>query len=306
MLEILLDATVRAGTPILFATLGAIINERAGIINLGIEGLMLIGALAGFAGTHASGSLLVGVLAAFIVTFLAGSIHAVITVQLRGNQIVSGLAMTMFGIGITALFGKGMVGQTIAGFERVAIPLLSDLPVVGKAVFNQNLLIYFSFLLVFIIWFFFYRTRWGLAVRTLGENPAAADTCGVPVNLYKFLAVTVGSGIVGIGGAYLSLASTPMWIENMSAGRGWIAVALVIFAGWSSPKAMLGAYLFGGITAMQLRFQAMGTTVSAHILQMLPYFFTIVVLVVSTMRLQKGASQQPESLGLPYDREDRK
>ena len=305
MLEILLDATVRAGTPILFATLGAIINERAGIINLGIEGLMLIGALAGFAGTHVSGSLLIGVLTAFVATFIAGSIHAFITVQLRGNQIVSGLAMTMFGIGITALFGKQMVGLTIDGFSRIAIPGLAKLPIIGKAFFNQDLLIYFSFLLVAAIWLFFYRTRWGLAVRTLGENPAAADTCGVPVGLYRFLAVTIGSGIVGIGGAYLSLASTPMWIENMSAGRGWIAVALVIFAGWSSPKALLGAYLFGGITAMQLRFQAMGTTVSVHILQMLPYLFTIIVLVISTMRLQKGASQQPESLGLPSDREDR-
>jgi len=306
MLEILLDATVRAGTPILFATLGAIINERAGIINLGIEGLMLIGALAGFSGTYLSGSLLVGVLAAFCVTFIAGSIHAFITVQLRGNQIVSGLALTMFGVGITALFGKGMVGQTIIGFERIAIPGLSQLPIIGKAFFNQNILIYFSFLLVFLIWFFFYRTRWGLGVRSVGENPAAADTCGFSVSKYRFLAVTVGSGLVGIGGAYLSLASTPMWIENMTAGRGWIAVALVIFAGWSSPKAMLGAYLFGGITAMQLRFQAMGTTVSVHILQMLPYFFTILVLVISTLRLQKGASQQPEGLGLPYDREDRK
>lgn len=306
MLEILLDATVRAGTPILFATLGAIINERAGIINLGIEGLMLIGALSGFAATHMTGSLLVGVLAAFVATFIAGSVHALITVQLRGNQIVSGLALTMFGVGITALFGKKMVGLTIVGFTRVAIPGLSQIPVIGKPFFNQDLLIYFSFLLVFLIWFFFYRTRWGLGVRSVGENPAAADTCGFSVSKYRFFSVTFGSGLVGIGGAYLSLASTPMWIENMSAGRGWIAVALVIFAGWSSPRAMVGAYLFGGITAMQLRFQAMGTTVSAHILQMLPYFFTILVLVVSTVRLQKGASQQPEGLGLPYDREDRK
>ena len=306
MLEILLDATVRAGTPILFATLGAIINERAGIINLGIEGLMLIGALAGFAGTYLTGSLLLGVLFAFAASFLAGSIHALITVQLRGNQIVSGLALTMFGIGITALFGRGMVGLTIVGFKRVAIPGLSQLPIIGKSFFNQDLLIYFSFILVFLIWFFFYRTRWGLGLRSVGENPAAADTCGFSVSTYRFLAVTIGSGFVGIGGAYLSLASTPMWIENMSAGRGWIAVALVIFAGWSSPRAMLGAYLFGGITAMQLRFQAMGTTISAHVLQMLPYFFTILVLVISTQRLQKGASQQPEGLGLPYDREDRK
>ncbi|MBN1958799.1 MAG: ABC transporter permease [Desulfuromonadales bacterium] len=306
MLEILLDATVRAGTPILFATLGAILNERSGIINLGIEGLMLIGALAGFSGTYLSGSLLVGILFAFAATFVAGSIHALITVQLRGNQIVSGLALTMFGVGITALFGKGMVGLTIDGFTRIAIPGLSSIPVIGKALFNQDILIYFSFLLVFLIWFFLYRTRSGMGLRTIGENPAAADTCGLSVSKYRFFAVTVGSGFVGIGGAYLSLAITPMWIENMSAGRGWIAVALVIFAGWSSPRALLGAYLFGGITAMQLRFQAMGTTISAHILQMLPYFFTILVLVISTLRLQKGASQQPEALGLPYDREDRK
>ena len=306
MLEILLDATVRAGTPILLATLGAIINERAGVINLGIEGLMLIGALAGFAGTSASGSLLFGILAAFLSAFLSGSIHALITVQLRGNQIVSGLALTMFGIGMSALLGKGMVGQTILGFERLAIPGLSRLPIVGKPFFDQDLLVYCSFFLVFAIWFFLNHTRWGLALRTLGENPAAADTCGVPVNRSRFLAVTIGSGIVGIGGAYLSLAFTPMWIENMTAGRGWIAVALVIFAGWSSPRALLGAYLFGGITAMQLRFQAMGTNISAHVLQMLPYLFTIVVLVISTLRLQKGASQQPERLGLPYDREERK
>ncbi|WP_020675141.1 ABC transporter permease [Geopsychrobacter electrodiphilus] len=306
MLEILLDATVRAGTPILFATLGAIINERAGIINLGIEGLMLIGALSGFAATLASGSLLLGVIAAFCASFAAGSIHALICVQLRGNQIVSGLALTMFGVGVTALFGRGVVGQTIDGFERHAVPLFSQLPLVGKAFFNQDWLIYLSFFLVLLIWFFFYHSRWGLELRTIGENPAAADACGIPVNLYRFLAVAVGSGVVGIGGAYLSLAYTPMWIENMSAGRGWIAVALVIFASWSSVRALFGAYLFGGITAMQLRFQAMGTTVSAHILQMLPYVFTIVVLVISTRRLQKGASQQPGNLGLPYDREDRK
>ena len=306
MFEILLDATVRAGTPILFATLGAIINERAGIINLGIEGLMLIGALAGFAGTHFSGSLLVGVLCAYVAAFMAGSIHALITVQLRGNQIVSGLALTMFGVGITALFGKGMVGLTIVGFTRIAIPGLSQIPIIGKAFFNQDLMIYGSFLLVFLIWYFFYHTRWGLGVRSVGENPAAADSCGFSVSTYRFLAVTIGSGFVGLGGAYLSLAITPMWIENMTAGRGWIAVALVIFASWSSPRAMLGAYLFGGITAMQLRFQAMGTTVSVHVLQMLPYFFTLLVLVISTMRVQKGAGQQPEGLGFPYDREDRK
>ncbi len=306
VLEILLDATVRAGTPILFATLGAIINERAGVINLGIEGLMLIGALSGFAAAQLSGSLVVGVLAAFAAALLAGSIHAFVTVNLRGNQIVSGLALTMFGVGITALFGRGMVGIRLDGFTRMPIPGLSELPGIGKAFFNQDLLVYASVLLTVFIWVFFYRTRWGLALRSVGENPAAADTCGVSVTLYRFCAVAVGSGIVGVGGAYLSLAYTPLWMENMSAGRGWIAVALVIFASWSSGRAMVGAYLFGGLTALQLRFQAMGTEVSAHILQMLPYIFTIIVLVISTIRLEKGASQQPAGLGEAYDREDRK
>ncbi len=306
MIEILMDATVRAGTPILFATLGAILNERAGIINLGIEGLMLIGALAGFAGTFTTGSLFIGVLAAFTGAFIAGAIHGVITVQLRGNQIVSGLALTMFGVGITALFGRGMVGQTLEGFERVPIPGLESLPVIGKSFFQQDMLTYFSFLLVVLLTLFLYRTRMGMVLRTCGESPAAADTCGYSVSTYRFLAVAVGSGIVGIGGAYLSLATTPMWIENMSAGRGWIAVALVIFASWKTERALFGAYLFGGITAMQLRLQAMGTEISAHILQMLPYIFTILVLVISTLRLAKGSSQQPQALGLPYDREDRK
>ncbi len=306
MIEILLDATVRAGTPILFATLGCILNERSGVYNLGMEGLMLIGALSGFSATYYSGSLLIGVCAAFVAGFIAGAVHGFISVQLRGNQIVSGLALTMFGIGITALFGKPMVGQTISGFKRLAIPGLSAIPGIGKPFFNQDLLIYLSFILVIAISLFFYRTRWGLSLRTVGENPGAADTCGIPVTRYRFLAVAIGSGISGLGGAYLSLAMTPMWIENMVAGRGWIAVALVIFARWSSPRALIGAYLFGGITALQLRFQAMGTTVSAHILQMLPYIFTILVLVIATLRQQKGASQQPESLGIPYDREDRK
>ena len=232
--------------------------------------------------------------------------HGFITVQLRGNQIVSGLALTMFGVGITALFGRSMVGQTLEGFERIALPGLSTLPVVGEAVFSQDALIYFSFVLVLLLTVFLYRTRMGMVLRTCGENPAAADTCGYSVSLYRFLAVAVGSGIVGIGGAYLSLATTPMWIENMSAGRGWIAVALVIFASWETERALFGAYLFGGITPMQLRFQAMGTDISAHILQMLPYAFTILVLVISTLRLAKGSSQQPQALGLPYDREDRK
>lgn len=306
MIEILLFATIKAGTPLLYATLGAIIMERSGIINLGIEGLMLIGALFGFVTAYYTGNLYLAVFVSFISAMLVGSIHGIITIYLRGNQIVSGLSLTMFGIGVTALFGRGMVGKSIDGFPQISIPVLSKIPVVGPAIFNHDILVYFSLVLVVLIRLFFYKTKWGLFLRSVGENPAAADTSGVNVNRYRMMAVLIGSGLAGLGGGYLSLAYTPFWAENMTAGRGWIAVALVIFAQWSSSRALLGAYLFGGINALQLRMQAMGTTISPHMLRMLPYIFTIVVLVIATMRLEKGSSPEPESLGLPYDREDRK
>jgi len=306
MIEILLFATIKAGTPILFATLGAIIMERSGIINLGIEGLMLIGALSGFATAIHTGSLTLAILASFFASMVAGSIHGVITVYLRGNQIVSGLSLTMFGIGLTALFGRSLVGQTIKGFPQLHFPILSDIPIIGPAIFRHDLLVYVSVLLVVLISLFFYKTKWGLYLRSVGENPGAADTSGINVNAYRMWAVLIGSGIAGLGGGYMSLAYTPFWVENMTAGRGWIAVALVIFAQWNSTRALAGAYLFGGINAIQLRMQAMGTTISAHFLQTLPYIFTIIVLILATIRLEKGSSPEPESLGLPYDREDRK
>lgn len=305
MIEVLLDATIRAGTSILFATTGAIIMERSGVINLGIEGLMLIGALAGFATANITGSLFLGVCASFLAALAAGAIHGLITVYLRGNQIVSGLSLTMFGIGFTALFGQKMVGKTITEFSRVEIPFLSSVPVINP-LFRQDMLVYFSIVLVIGVHLFFRRTKWGLYLRSVGENPAAADTSGISVTKYRMMAVLVGSGFAGIGGAYLSLAYTPFWVENMTAGRGWIAVALVIFSQWNSTRAVFGAYLFGGIDALQLRMQAMGTDISSHVLQMLPYLFTIIVLVISTIRLGKGTTPEPESLGIPYDREDRK
>ncbi|MCD8492936.1 MAG: ABC transporter permease, partial [Geovibrio sp.] len=298
MIEVLLDATIRAGTSILFATTGAIIMERSGVINLGIEGLMLIGALAGFATANLTGSLFLGVCASFLAALAAGAIHGFITVYLRGNQIVCGLSLTMFGIGFTALFGQKMVGKTITEFSRTEIPFLSSVPFINP-LFRQDMLVYFSILLVIGVHFFFRRTKWGLYLRSVGENPAAADTSGISVTRYRMMAVLVGSGFAGIGGAYLSLAYTPFWVENMTAGRGWIAVALVIFSQWNSTRAVFGAYLFGGIDALQLRMQAIGTDISAHVLQMLPYLFTIIVLVISTIRLGKGTTPEPESLGIP-------
>ncbi|MGB9731173.1 MULTISPECIES: ABC transporter permease [Calditerrivibrio] len=302
MLDIIIDTTIRAGTPILYATIGAIIMEKSGIINLGIEGLMLIGALSGFYFTFITNSLLIGFLAAIMLSAAAGSIHGILTTYLKANQIVSGLALTMFGTGITAMLGKSMVGENIRGLER--INTVKDIPFLSP-VLNQDIMVYISILLLLLIHFFLYRTTIGLNLRTVGENPYAADNAGINVHLYRLFAVVIGSGIVGLGGAYLSLVYTPLWIENMSAGRGWIAVALVIFSNWDVRKALIGSYLFGGIAANQLRLQAMGTNIPVQILQSLPYLFTILVLIISSLKNDSTKQNQPESLGNPYDREDR-
>ena len=304
MIDIIIDTTIRAGTPILYATLGTILMEKSGIINLGIEGLMLIGALSGFYFTFTTGSIFLGFLAAIILSASAGAIHGFITTYMKANQIVSGLALTMFGTGITAMLGKSMVGENISGLERLSITLFNDISII-KPLFNQDIMVYISILLLIIIHLFLYKTNIGLNLRTVGENPYAADNAGINVNLYRFIAVLVGSGIAGIGGAYLSLVYTPLWIESMTAGRGWIAVALVIFSNWDVRKAIIGAYFFGGIAANQLRLQAMGTNISVQILQSLPYIFTILVLIISSFRKDKSNQNQPEALGLPYNREDR-
>lgn len=302
MLDIIIDTTIRAGTPILYATIGTIIMEKSGIINLGIEGLMLIGALSGFYFTFITNSLLVGFLAAVLLSSAAGSVHGILTTYLKANQIVSGLALTMFGTGITAMLGKSMVGENIRGLER--IDLIKDIPFLSP-ILNQDIMVYISILLLLLIHFFLYRTTIGLNLRTVGENPYSADNAGINVHLYRLFAVVIGSGIVGLGGAYLSLVYTPLWIENMSAGRGWIAVALVIFSNWDVRKALIGSYLFGGIAANQLRLQAMGTNIPVQILQSLPYLFTILVLIISSLKNNSTKQNQPESLGNPYDREDR-
>lgn len=304
MFEMVLDATIRSGTPIFLATTGTILMEKSGIINLGIEGLMLVGALTGFYTTFTTGNIYLGFLLAGIVAAIIGSIHGFLTAYLKANQVVSGLALTMFGTGITALYGKSMVGQTITGLNRLPLFHLQSIPFIGP-IFNQDMIVYLSGLLLIVIHLFLYRTTTGLNLRTVGENPYAADNAGINVNLYRFFTVLTGSFIVGIGGAYLSLAYTPLWIENMSAGRGWIAVALVIFSSWDVRKAIIGAYFFGGISANQLRLQAIGTNISVQILQMLPYIFTIIVLILASLRGEKSVSAQPEALGISYDREDR-
>ncbi len=302
----ILAAAVRSGTPILYATLGEILTERSGVLNLGIEGLMLMGAFSGFIVAHATGNPFIGVMAAFLVGVMIATIHAFLCISIGANQVVSGLAITMFGTGASSLLGRGLIGETVTGFGRITIPVLSEIPVLGTVFFDHDILVYFSYLLVaFMTWFIFY-TRPGLNLRAVGESPKVVDAMGLSAVRLRYFYTLVGGGLAAVGGAYMSLAYTKMWGDGMTAGRGWIAVALVIFAIWQPARAVLGAYLFGGVGAMQLRIQAAGTSVPAPLLMMMPYILTIVVLLVISIQKGKGILlRSPGALGVPYSREER-
>ncbi len=302
----ILAAAVRSGTPILYATLGEIITEKSGVMNLGLEGLMLLGALSGFAVTSATGNPWLGVAAAFAAGAFFSLFHGVVCISLGGNQVVSGLALTMLGTGVTAILGRDYVGQLINGFSRAPIPFLSDIPVLGPVFFRHDPLVYLSYGLVAFLCWFLWRTKSGLNLRAVGDNPRAADSLGINVVAIRYIYTMIGGGIVAVGGAYLSVSYSHMWTEGMSAGRGWIAVALVIFAIWNPARAAFGSYLFGGVEACQLRIQAAGTNISAPLLLMLPYILTIAVLVIISVRKGKGILfGAPASLGTPFYREER-
>jgi general nucleoside transport system permease protein len=302
----ILAAGVVAGTPILYASLGEVIAERAGILNLGVEGMMLVGAVSAFyVGTFTENKWL-GLLVALIAGGLMALIHAVITIVFRANQVASGLALTIFGTGLSAYLGRSLVGiPPTSTFKAVEVPILSQIPVIGKIFFDQDLMVYLSVILVVILWFIFYKTKAGLLLRAAGENPSAVDALGHNIFFVRYAAVIVGGMFAGAGGAYLSLAYSPSWIENMSAGRGWIAVALVIFAVWDPARALLGAWLFGVIASLGLHLQALGVMIPSYFLQMLPYIFTFIVLVITTRETKNRRSGTPAALGLPYSREER-
>jgi general nucleoside transport system permease protein len=301
-----LAAAISAGTAILFACLGEILCERAGVLNLGVEGMMLMGALAGFAATFATGSPWLGAIAALLAGGAMSLIHALLTVTLRANQVVSGLALTLFGGGLSSFLGQPLVGQPApASFERTPLPLLGDIPVIGEILFRQDMLTYLSYLLVPLLWLFIFRTRPGLHLRAVGESPATTDAMGLSVSRLRYLYIVLGGMLAGLGGAAISLASNPGWTENITAGRGWIAIALVIFATWSPVRAAVGAYLFGGVEALQFRLQGAGTQVSPFFLNMLPYLFTILVLTLATRETLRRRVGAPAALGLPYFREER-
>ncbi|MBP7913039.1 MAG: ABC transporter permease [Proteocatella sp.] len=302
-------AAITAGTPLLFATLGEIYTERVGNTNLGVEGMMIMGAVVGFS----TGFLTQNAALALAGAVLAGSagalIYAVITITLRANQIVTGLALTIFGTGFASFVGKPYVGkaapEAIKNFFRVIeIPLLSDIPFIGEILFRHDVFVYLGYIVTFWTLIYFYKTRWGLNLRSIGESAASADASGINIDKYKYIHTIIGGALAGLGGAYLSLVTIPVWQEGVTGGRGWIAVALVIFASWKPIKAMFGALLFGGLDIIGFRLQGMGIHVSQYLIDMLPYLTTIVVLIIST-RKNKPEDMPPADLSIPYFREER-
>ncbi len=384
-----LVGAIRAGTPLLFATLGEIINERAGVVNLGVEGMMIVGALAGFMGSYYSQNPWLGVLAAILCGGLISLLHGFLCITLKSDQIVSGIMLVLLGIGLTSFIGESMVGISGYGFEPV-IPTkyavsddsltdirqediperllqaltslkeegvalqetafltaikkrvaskeladerdkrtirrvtgqvnrevakyktlllthahvwnLTDIPFFGPVVFQYNILVYLAVILVPIVWAFLFKTRLGLEIIAVGEDPSTADTLGISVERTRYVCVCIGGMLAGLGGSFLSLGYTRIWVEHMTAGRGWIAVALVIFAAWTPQRALLGAYLFGGIEGLQLRLQTIGVGASPHLLGMMPYAATILVLLLSAREEFRRRMGAPEALLKPYIR----
>ncbi len=302
----ILAAAISAGTPILYAALGELLAERSGILNLGVEGMMLVGAVSGFLATVKTGNPWLGLIMAMVASGALAFVHAFLTITLRANQVVSGLALAIFGTGLSSYLGKPLIGVPApVTFGQASLPGLGDIPFLGPIIFRQDALVYLTYLLAPLLWFFLYRTRPGLHLRSVGENPACADVMGVNVFAIRYVYVIIGGMLAGAGGAYLSLAYAPSWVENMTAGRGWIAIALVIFATWDPARALLGAYLFGGVDALVFRIQALGAVVPSFFLKMLPYFFTIIVLIMATRQTRRRRVGAPGVLGLAYDREDR-
>ncbi|MCF8009993.1 MAG: ABC transporter permease [Clostridiales bacterium] len=302
----ILSTAITAGTPILYAALGEILTERSGILNLGVEGMMLVGAVSGFMITLITSKIWLGLIAAMLAGGSMALIHAFLTITMKANQTVTGLSLTIFGTGLSAFLGKSMVGTPLkTSMEVLSIPYLSKIPFVGPIFFEQDPLVYLSYILVPFLWFLIYKTNFGLQLRAIGENPAAADSLGINVFLQRYAYVIMGGILAGLGGAYLSMFYVPTWMENMVAGRGWIAIALVIFATWNPAHALWGAYIFGGIDALGFRLQAMDIMVQSYFLKMLPYIFTVIVLIIITRKNAEKHIGTPQALGIPYDREER-
>ena len=295
-LTLLLASLMVAATPILLAALGELVVERAGVLNLGVEGMMITGAICGFAVAVNTGSPLVGFVAAAAGGAVLALLFALLTQYALANQVASGLALTLFGLGLSALLGQGYVGIKPPRTPRLDIPLLSDIPFFGRVLFSHDLMVYLGLALVVAVWAMLKYTRAGLVLRAVGENHEAAHALGYKVVRIRVLAILFGGACAGLGGAYISLIRVPQWTEGMTAGAGWIALALVVFASWKAGRVLLGAWLFGGVTVLQLNLQAAGLAIPVEYLSMSPYLITILVLVI----MSADKSRAPASLGRSF------
>ncbi|HIE75320.1 MAG TPA: ABC transporter permease [Gammaproteobacteria bacterium] len=289
-----------AATPLVFAATGELVCEKSGVLNLGVEGMMLIGAVFGFAAVALTGQPLAGLLAGSLCGLVAALIFALLTLTLLSNQVATGLALTIFGTGLSALVGLDYVGETIEQIRSIHIPILSDLPVIGRLLFGHDPLVYLAIIILALSGWFLKHTRWGMILRAVGDSDVSAHAIGYPVIAIRYAAVAFGGAMAGLGGAYLSLVYTPLWAENMTAGRGWIALALVVFASWRPSRVLLGAILFGGITILQLNAQAAGLGIPGAFMSMLPYIATIVVLVLISRDAIRIRLNAPACLGKPF------
>ena len=291
---------ITAATPLLFAALGEMITEKSGVLNLGVEGMMVMGAIIGFFAVHFSGSATIAVFAATGGGALMAGLFALLVLRFHASQVPTGLALTLFGIGLSALIGQGMIGIAYDGMPKLHIPILGSIPIIGELFFRHDALVYVSIIMVGLISWFLNKTRPGLILRAVGDSHDAAHAMGYSVVKVRLCAILFGGGMAGLGGGYLSLAYSPLWVEQMTAGRGWIALALVVFASWRTGRVLLGAYLFGGISILQLHAQAVGIGVPAQVMSMLPYLATIIVLVIISSDPAKIRLSAPASLGRPF------
>lgn len=299
LFEAILLTVITASTPLLIAAIGELVVERSGVLNLGVEGMMIMGAAVGIAAAITTGSSAFGVLAAVLAGMAMAALFAALTLGLATNQVAAGLALAIFGLGLSGVVGAPFVGAQREGIGPIVIPYLSDIPFLGPVLFAQDPFVYAAFGLVAAVSWFLFRTRAGLVLRACGENHASAHALGHHVLRVRFLAVLFGGACAGLAGAYLSLVYTPFWTSGMTAGRGWIALAIVVFASWLPWRAAVGAYLFGGVTILQLHAQSAGVPLPTQLLAAMPYLITILVLVL-IMRLRRGGAAGPQSLGQPF------
>ncbi len=291
---------ITASTPLVFAAVGEVVVEKSGVLNLGVEGMMIVGAISAFAIGVSTGNAALAIVGGALAGAGVAFIFGFLTLYLLSNQVATGLALTIFGLGFSALLGHGFVGKTFPGLPKIEIPFLTDIPVIGPLFFNHDILVYLSVLVVIAVTWVLNKSRTGLLIRAVGENHHAAHSIGYSVNGIRMACVLFGGAMAGLGGAYLSLAYTPLWVENMTAGRGWIALALVVFASWKAWRAFFGAYLFGGLTIIQLHAQGLGVEIAPQFLSMLPYLATVVVLVLISRDSARARLNAPACLGRSF------